>query len=149
MAFPIDHADEPVAENAAALGRSFASVKGMRDRLVRQGRNRKRQVPFTEDDLALLADPTLTHAEIAHRTGRSRKVIARGRWQRGIRDPRRASQRLWSPEELEHLVALHDRPTREVAELMGRTFKAVQNQRDKLLQEGRTPPRRRRRACRE
>jgi hypothetical protein len=48
------------------------------------GRRISDQEPFTEADLALLADPTLTHAEVAQRTGRSRRVIAQGRRVRGM-----------------------------------------------------------------
>lgn len=146
LAYLIEHADVPVPEVAAALGRGVPAVYGMRQRLAKEGRLRRRQEPYTEDELALLTDPTLTNAEVAERTGRSRDVIAQSRWQRGLRDPQRTAQRRWTAEEIERLVALQDRPTREVAELMGRSFRAIQNQRYLLLREGRTPPRRRRRS---
>jgi hypothetical protein len=144
IAYLIEHADAPMTTVAAALGRSIGAIRGMRERLVKQGRLPRQKEPYTEDELALLADQTLTTAEVAERTGRSRQVIAQSRWTRGIRGLQREPKRPWTPEEIERLVALHDRPTREVAALLGRTVRAIQNQRYALLREGRTPPRRRR-----
>jgi hypothetical protein len=85
----LEHADDPVPRVAAALGRSVPAIYGMRERLARQGRIRRRQEPFTEADLALLTDPTLTNVEVAQRTGRSREVIAQSRWTRGMHGPQR------------------------------------------------------------
>jgi hypothetical protein len=144
LAYLIDHADQPAAQGAATLGRSRRAVTQMRHRLIAEGRIPRRRVSFTEAELTLLADQSLTDAEVAERTGRSRDVITTSRLARGLRHPQR-SPRPWTEEELERLVALHDRPTREVAALLGRTVKAIQNQRYALLREGRTPPRRRRR----
>jgi hypothetical protein len=143
LAYLIDHADKPVADVATALGRSSRAVTQMRHRLITAGRIPRRRVPYTADELSLLADHSLSDAEVAERTGRSRDMISRSRLERGVRGLRRPTPRPWTPEEIEHLVDWHDRPTREVAELMGRTVKAIQNQRDKLLRDGRTPPRRR------
>jgi hypothetical protein len=142
-AYLVDHAGDPVPELVAALGRSAGAVTGMRERLVRQGCIPKRRARYTEEDLALLADRSLTNAEVAGRTGRSLEVIAQSRRKRGIRGPQHAL-RPWTEDELERLVALHDRPTREVAALLGRSISAIRNQRHALLRQGRTPPRRRR-----
>jgi DNA-binding CsgD family transcriptional regulator len=146
ITYLIEHADTSVPEVAVALGRSIGAVRGMRERLAKQGRLPRQKEPYTEDELALLADQTLTNAEVAERTGRSRQVIAQSRWTRGIRGPQRKPKRPWTPEEIEQLVALHDRPTQEVAALLGRTVRAIQNQRYALLRNGRTPPRRRQRS---
>jgi hypothetical protein len=85
LAHLVDHADAPVAEVAAALGRSIRAVYEMRHRLAQEGRIPRRRVPLTEAELALLADPGLSHAEVAERTGRSPQVIADARRLRGIR----------------------------------------------------------------
>jgi transcriptional regulator with XRE-family HTH domain len=85
LAYLITHADDPVAEVAAALGRGVPATYNMRERLAKQGRIPKRRVPMTERELTLLKDPHLTHAEVAQRTGRSRRVIAQSRRRRGIR----------------------------------------------------------------
>jgi hypothetical protein len=57
----------------------------MRRRLIEEGRIPRRRVPLSEAELVLLADPSLTHAEVAARTGRSAQVIADARRRRGIR----------------------------------------------------------------
>jgi hypothetical protein len=81
----IEHADEPVRVLAPALGRSIRAVYEMRRRLIEEGRIPRRRVPMKDAELALLADPSLTHAAVAARTGRSAQVIADARRRRGIR----------------------------------------------------------------
>jgi hypothetical protein len=85
LASLIAHADRPVAEVAATLGRSIGAVYEMRHRLANEGRLPRRRVPYTDGELALLADPGLSNAEVAQRTGRSPQVIADSRRRRGIR----------------------------------------------------------------
>jgi hypothetical protein len=148
LAYLIANADAPSADVAAALGRSSRAVTQMRHRLIKESRLPRRRVPYTAEELTLLADHSLSDAEVAERTGRSRDMISRSRLQRGVRDLRRPTPRPWTEDDIERLVALQDRPTKEVAALLGRTIKAIQNQRHALLRQGRTPPRRRQRARR-
>jgi transposase len=89
IAYLIAHPDDPIGEVAAALGRPIETVYDKRYFLAKEGRVSKRRVPYTEAELALLADPQLTDEEVARRTGRSVRVIADSRRQRGIRGGRR------------------------------------------------------------
>jgi hypothetical protein len=89
VAYLIAHADRPVAEVAAALGRSIGAVYENRHRLAKKGRVPKRRVSLTADELALLADPSMTDAEVARRTGQSPEVIYTSRRVRGLRAVRR------------------------------------------------------------
>jgi hypothetical protein len=89
IAYLIAHGDDPVAAIAAALGRGITTVYEMRHRLAGEGRLPRRRVPMSEVELTLLANPGLTHADIAQRTGRTPQVIADARRRRGIRGVRR------------------------------------------------------------
>jgi len=81
----VAHEQATNQEIATALGRTVVGVKGMRERLMREGRLANRKPAFTDADLAILDDASLTHAEVALRLNRSYDVVLGKRLQRGIR----------------------------------------------------------------
>ncbi len=103
------------------------------------GRRSTRTIAI-EDDLRA----GLTDAEVARRHGVSPVRAREIRGRAGIPVSRGA----WTDAERAVLIAHQDRPAREVAALVGRTVRAVETERSKLIIEGRIKPkivRRRRR----
>jgi hypothetical protein len=138
LAYLIAHADAPVRDMAAALGRTPGAVRAMRRRLIAEGRMAPSRVPMRDAELALLVDPTLTDAEIAHRTDRTAPVIAHARRVRGIVGRgKQPAARPWTAADIETLITLADHPADAVAARLGRTVTAVANKRSALIREGR------------
>jgi hypothetical protein len=140
VAYLIAHAAAPVRDVAATIDRTPGAVRAMRRRLIADGRMVASRVLYADAELALLADTTLTDAEIARQTGRAASVIAHARRMRGLPGPdRRRVTQPWTAPDIETLTAMANCPAAEVAARLGRTVTAVANKRSALIREGRIP----------
>ena len=103
-AWLIAHPELTAREAAHHLDRPVQSVEGKRERLQRAGmipahRSRYsdpgtgRRTPYSDAELALIRDRTLTTVEVAQRTGRNETAIAGYRRRHGIRPDRPAEPR--------------------------------------------------------
>jgi len=141
-AYLVAHADQPNAEVAHALGRTVSAIEYRRSQLLAEGRTTPRLRRFSDAELAILADTSLTDAEVADRTRRSLAVIFHARTMRGIATSATPLQ-AWTAEEEARLIALDGTPLVEVAAALGRSRSSVKAKRLKLMAQGRLTHRRR------
>jgi hypothetical protein len=140
----IDHQDDDLNDVAQAIGRPIASVRAKRYKLIQTGDIAPRgsrwsapgtgkATPFTDADLALIADLSRPAREVAALIGRSAKVVHQYRRRHGLVDGGRRPR--WTPEEDALLLAEPRRRTKELVGLLGRTTSAIDNRRSILRQQ--------------
>lgn len=134
------------AELALILGRSPSQIRNKRYELARRNSialNQlvPRQKTWTDDDLAVAADKSISITDAAKILGRSKDSVkvCRSKIFRGVPVGGKNS---WTDEERQILLETIDLPMKVVAERLGRSVKSVQGQRTRLREQlGLTKPR--------
>lgn len=132
---------------AKRLGRTPHAVQLRRTKLVAAGICPRRSsrlsepgsgpyAPYTQNELAMIGNPTLTNAEVAERTGRSASSIRRARHARGIDYRRERVRNDWTEEENARLVELAALSNTDIGARLHRSLDSIKSQRRKLIVQG-------------
>lgn len=125
-----------VEEIATLLGRPAESVYSKCKQLLKEGRiSSKRGNNWSEKDLKLIHDLSLSSEQVASAIGRTRAAVQTKRTHLGLN---RRPPNPWTEDRDAELVSLRNKGLhfREIAQLMGRTESAISNRISGLIAEG-------------
>jgi hypothetical protein len=87
---------------------------------------------WTDDEIAVIKDTTLTSKECAEKLGRTKGSVCQKRQRLGIKTPdMRKKRKRWTNDEINVVRDKHLK-SKECAEILGKTVPAVNNMRQRL-----------------